>query len=184
MKPGKYADDYRLENVIGKGGKVKTVPVYVGPVYKFSEEERTVRKTKVVLSVLYILAVAFFAVPMCVVTGCMHVFYVSVPLACLVFPGVYGLFALFTILKAKEEVTRQQYDGALPRLTACCVLSMIFSFASVAGHVFYWIKNGESGLDYAVLLCAVCIFLCNFVIFRVKNGVAMVNIENVSKEEK
>jgi hypothetical protein len=57
----KYVGDYRLENVPDRRGKLKTVPVYRGPLFRFKAQEKRLAVAK--RRLLYLTAIASAALP-------------------------------------------------------------------------------------------------------------------------
>lgn len=169
----KYAADYRLENVLNKKGKLVTVPVYSGNWYRFSSDTATVRRARILYSVLTFLNALLFGGALFVVSPCTKTFYVMIPFAAMVFTVFFSLASLLRLWRAGEKVTREHAHKTSDRYNTCIVMNMIFSGISFVGHIVYMFLEKETGMDVVVLLCTIGIFVSSLVMFLRRADIRM-----------
>ncbi|MGN1163865.1 MAG: hypothetical protein ACI4S4_03560, partial [Candidatus Ornithospirochaeta sp.] len=110
MVSGKYASDYRLENVEGRNGKIVTKPVYRGDLFSFSRTNEEVRRTKVIFAVSTVAEWIFFFVSILLNTRAGRAMYVSLPFLAVAFPLLGQSDAVWTLVSSKESVIRSVKD--------------------------------------------------------------------------
>lgn len=180
MKSRKYVDDYRLDNVYNKKGKLVTVPVYNGPLFDFVQKKERIKKTKIRYLIFGILEIVFFFLPLFLPTPTSHIFYISFPYCLIIFFLLGQGDATFTLLTLKEKIIRSQKDKIEKKLTMYIFLIMIFSLMSLIGHVVHWIIMGETLYDIIYLICTFLVCALAFSLFITKEDLKM---EQLSKED-
>lgn len=135
----KYVDDYRLDNMLGSNGKLKTVPVYCGDWYEFEADAATVaqaRRRYVVLTVVAIVSLLYLLI---FTNHIGHVWYVALPVA------LSTIFLFFTALStwrlwtAKGPVTREHKDKIHDRMATMSMFTTVLAGLCFAGCVYHLI---------------------------------------------
>ena len=135
----KYVNDYKLENVPNKHGKLVTKAVYKGDYYVYScrgEELKTARITvaacTAVAAVAFLLGIVFYRN-----TGWTAQYYTLVPFASCFLPLVYLCIAAFNVIRTGEgkKVDHEHKDGIHDRISKCCVGIMALDGLNISGIV-------------------------------------------------
>lgn len=139
----KYVQDYRLDNVLTTGGRLKTVPVYVGDWYEFEASEGAIRKTKLRYGVYAAVAVLSL-VWLLLFTNHMRTesssgWYVVVPAAISILFLFFACLSIYRLFTAKGPVTREHKDKTHDRMAAMSLVLMILSGLCVCGCVYHLI---------------------------------------------
>ena len=133
MVSRKYAADYRLENVRDKNGRLKTVAVYKGRYYRFSENPETVRREGRLFALLTGLSVLLFVGALFLNSTLTRQMYVLMPFLFSMLPLGYQVVAVYYILTAPDAFTRERNDKMHDRLAKCTLFVSLFSGASLIG---------------------------------------------------
>jgi hypothetical protein len=156
MVTKKYANDYRLENVLAPGGKLKTVAVYRGSYFRFLAPAESIRRLKYLYLGSAVLAAGFWLALM----------FLNLRRAegswALLLPAGIGIFAMFyegcgiwRLFTAGEKVTREHNDKLYKRLSAASMCHLILGGLGAVGGVVLLLRNPFRVLYLiAVLLCA------------------------------
>ena len=175
MVSRKYVGDYRLENVPGRGGKLKTVPVYRGPLFRFKAEKQALRASRQRLLMLTCLASAALLVTMLLRTEMLTRIYVVMPLVLSILPMVLLWMGIYNLFTAGDSVRRDQSDRIHNRFAGWSVVLIVLSVFSLIGQITAFLGSGDlSGLP--VTVCTVVLLLCGVFIFRRKNDLLMEEI--------
>ena len=173
MVSRKYTGDYRLENITTPSGKVKTVPVYRGDWFAFCAEKNVVQRTKRLFPAFSAAVAALFLLVLLMNAPCGHIYYVMVPFAVMVFPVYFALAAAYRLLTAKEKVTREHRDKLVNRYITVSLFLMLFSAASVIGHIIYCANFAPAAKDFISLACAAVICALSAWMFFHRNDLKM-----------
>ena len=173
MVTRKYTGDYRLENVLDSRGKMKTVSVYSGAFFRFTESGERLRRTKSLAAVLTVLSAAAGLIPLFINTPIVHNWFVTVPFVCGLLPLAWEIMSVFLILTAKERVKREERDKMTPRLTLASLLVLILTVISLAGQLWFCIRNAVCAADMAVTACTAVLILVSGLLFLQKKPLQM-----------
>ncbi len=154
----RYLKDYRLENVPGKNGKLRTVAVYCGKWYVFTGNAAQVRTYARSFALLAAAQVALAAMALFTNARCSRVFYVMVPFAFILIPLFLVCAGALNLITAKSRLTNETNDHIRTRTRACPIALMILSGISALAHIPYAINFGETLPDVAYLAAALGIF--------------------------
>ncbi len=175
MVSRKYVGDYRLENVPGRRGKLKTVAVYRGPLFRFKAEEQTLKTARRRLLMLTGLASAALLVTMFLRAEMLRRIYVVMPLVLSILPTALLWMGIYNLFTAGDSVRRDQSDRIHNRFAGWSVVLIVLSAFSLLGQITAYLGSGDlSGLP--VTLCTVLLLLCGVFIFRRKNDLLMEEI--------
>lgn len=157
MSSKKYANDYRLENVKNKKGKIVTKPIYRGDIYYFEREESVVSKRKITILVFTILEVIIFISALFLNSASGRVVYILLPYLLVAFPLLGQIDGVYTLFNIKSGCTRAEKDKVESKLVSYFFLTMIFSFSSVLGHIVHAFISGEDVVDLFYLFLTLII---------------------------
>ncbi len=133
----KYVNDYKLENVKDKNGKVVTKTVYRGDyfVYRYKGTELKNARTAVIACVAvaltsFVLGLVFYRN-----TGFTSQYYTLAPFLCCGFPLIYLCIAAFNVIRTGEgkKVDREHKDGIHDRIAKCLTAIMVLDGLGVSG---------------------------------------------------
>ena len=183
MISGKYNADYRLENELDpRTGKLRTVPVYHGPLFSFVREGKTVANMRRLYPILTGAACLVYFALLTTNTAAGRTAYVLLPFAALCFPLLYAAMGCYRLITAKGQVTREHKDKIQNRLAGASACIMGFSGASIVGHIVYWCLNGETAGDLLLLVGALVIFGCGLSMFLLRKNLEMTQTGSTVKE--
>ena len=175
MVSRKYVGDYRLENVPDRRGKLKTVPVYRGPLFRFKAEDGVVKAAKRRLLLLTALATASLLVTMLLRSELLTRIYVVMPLVLCILPAVLLWMGVYNLFTAGTSVRRDQSDRIYNRFAGWSVVLAVLSAFSLAGQIAVYLASFDAG-GIPVTACTVVLLLCGALIFRGKNDLLMEEI--------
>ena len=175
MVSRKYVGDYRLENVPDRRGKLKTVPVYRGPLFRFKAEDGVVKAAKRRLLLLTALATASLLVTMLLRSELLTRIYVVMPLVLCILPAVLLWMGVYNLFTAGTSVRRDQSDRIYNRFAGWSVVLAVLSAFSLAGQIAAYLTSFDAG-GIPVTVCTVVLLLCGALIFRGKNDLLMEEI--------
>ena len=174
MAGKKYISDYILEDrADSKTGRIRSVAVYRGAWYAFVCDEKQLKKTKKHFSVLTLLCVPAFFIPLCVNAPCCHVWYTLFPFVGMLFPVFYLLRAWIRLLMAKDCVTREHRDKLTNRYSAVSMVLTLFAVAELIALAVYGLRVGLSWSDGIYALCALTVGGCALAMFLRRKELAM-----------
>ena len=130
----KYVGDYRLENVPDRRGKLKTVPVYRGPLFRFTADEKTLKAAKGRCLALTVLLSAALLVTLVLHSELLQRIYVVMPLVLSILPTALiwaGVYHLFT---AGPALPRDKSDKIHNRFAGWSILLLALSALSLLGQ--------------------------------------------------
>ncbi len=131
----KYAGDYRLENVTGRSGKLKTVAVYKGDGYAFaaSPEELSAVKPVVIACVLLFWAAQFVA--LLLNTRCARCMWVLMPQAFALLAFGFATVGAWMFLRAQVPMTREYAERMRDRFSGGSFMAMMLNGAALIGAI-------------------------------------------------
>lgn len=178
MVSKKYVGDYRLENVPDRRGKLKTVPVYRGPLFRFKAGEQTLKTAKRRLILLTALATAALLAAMLLRSEILSRIYIVMPLVLSILPAVLLWMGIYDLLTAGDSVRRDQSDRIQNRLTGWSVVLTVLSAFSLIGQITAYLGSADAG-GIPVTVCTVVMLLCGAFIFRRKKDLQMEEVLSV-----
>ena len=158
MVSRKYVGDYRLENVPDRRGKLKTVPVYRGPLFRFKAEESKVKAAKRRCLLLTFLETA-----------------AVMPLVLCILPTVLLWMGLYNLFTAGETVPRDRCDRIHNRFAGWSVVLLVLSAFSMIGQITAYIGSSTAE-NVPVTICTVVIMFCAAFLFGGKKDLLMEEI--------
>ena len=175
MVSRKYVGDYRLENIPDRRGKLKTVAVYRGPLFRFKAEESIVKAAKKRCLLLTLLETAALLVTMILHSEMLSRIYVVMPLVLSILPTVLLWMGLYNLFMAGESVPRDRCDRIHNRFAGWSVVLLVLSAFSLIGQITAYI--GSSSAENApVTICTGIIMLCAAFLFLGKKDLLMEEI--------
>ncbi len=175
MVSKKYVGDYRLENVTDRRGKLKTVPVYRGPLFRFVAEDTRLKTAKRRMLLLTALVTAALLIIMLLRVEMLMRIYVVMPLVLCILPVVLLWMGVFNLFTAGDSVRRDQGDRIHNRFAGWSVVLIVLSAFSLLGQVTVYLGSGENG-GITVTVCTIVLLFCGTFIFRGKNELLMEEI--------
>ncbi len=179
MVSRKYVGDYRLENVPDRHGKLKTVPVYRGPLFRFKAEETKVKRAKVRCLTLTALLTCALMVTMLLRVGILQRIYVVMPLVLSIPPAILLWMGVYNLLTAAGGVTREKSDHIHNRFAGWSVVLIALNALSLIGQCFAYFSGAEAD-GVPVTVCTVVCTVCASLIFAGKKDLTM---EEIPPEE-
>ena len=171
----KYVGDYRLENVPDRRGKLKTVPVYRGPLFRFKAEESKVKAAKRRCLLLTLLETAALLITMILHSEMLTRIYVVMPLVLCILPTVLLWMGLYNLFTAGETVPRDRCDRIHNRFAGWSVVLLVLSAFSLIGQITAYIGRSTSE-NLPVTICTVVIMFCAAFLFGGKKDLLMEEI--------
>lgn len=171
----KYVGDYRLENVPDRRGKLKTVPVYRGPLFRFKAEESKVKAAKRRCLLLTFLETAALLITMILHSEMLSRIYVVMPLVLCILPTVLLWMGLYNLFTAGETVPRDRCDRIHNRFAGWSVVLLVLSAFSMIGQITAYIGSSTAE-DLPVTICTVVIMFCAAFLFGGKKDLLMEEI--------
>lgn len=151
----KYANDYKLEVQERPGKKPKSVPVYTGPLYRFTASDEVQSQLRRELPLLSFPATVCFIISLLLNGTILRQFYVIFPYFCAFLPYCYLCGAVVSFLVNKPPFTREQNDKIPTRIRHCCVGLIAFcGYALIAGIVSMILNRGELRLVWDIAFLA------------------------------
>ena len=163
----KYVGNYRLENVPDRRGKLKTVPVYRGPLFRFTAEEGTLKKAKKRFLLLIALITAALLATMLLQADVLSRIYVVMPLVLCFLPTVLLWLGIHDLHYAGDSLQRDQSDRINNRFSGWSIVLSALAFLSLIGQVAAYIGGADLS-NVPVTLCTVIVSVCAFLVFRGK----------------
>lgn len=172
MVSRKYVGDYRLENVPDRRGKLKTVPVYRGPLFRFKAENGVVKAAKRRLLLLTALVTAALLATMLLRAECLTRIYIVMPLVLSILPAVLLWMGVYNLFTAGESVRRDQSERIYNRFAGWSVVLAVLSALSLIGQIAAYLASFDAG-DIPVTVCTIVLLLCAALIFRGRSDLLM-----------
>ena len=177
MVSRKYRDDYRLENVKRKDGRVVTTVVYKGELFVFKKAGEELKKIKRIFILTTVIEWVVFFLSLFLNTDKGRVVYISLPLIAIAFPLLGQSDVLLLLLKDKKGYTRLEKDRITERLVSFIFISFFFSLCSLIGHIVHWIKYTESIEEAILLILTVLLTFLSFNLFLKRKDLEMKSLE-------
>lgn len=169
----KYVDDYRLDNVLGPNGKLKTVPVYCGDWYEFEADEETVRKTKLRYVVLTALAVASLLYLLIFTNHIGHYWYVAAPLALSTIFLFFAALSTWRLRTANGPVTREHKNKTHDRMATMSLFTTVLAGLCFVGCIYHLIAVEFGVLQLIFTLVAGLYTACALLMFLGRGALRM-----------
>ena len=172
MVSKKYVGDYRLENVPDRRGKLKTVPVYRGPLFRFKAEEGTLKKSKKSFLLLTAFITAALLAVMLLHAEMLSRIYVVMPLVLCFLPTALLWMGLYDLHTAGDALPRDKSDRIHNRFAGWSVVLAVLAILSLIGQLTAYL-GGAGFSNLPVTVCTVVVCVCAFLVFRGKDDLAM-----------
>ena len=121
----KYINDYKKEYIVKPNGKPGLTAVYVGKYYRFTADESTLKKAKVRIAFLTVLAVALTIVPFFYKSVGAKTLFVSLPHVLSLFPLLHLVLGAGSFCFRESPMIREHKDKSEARTVNSAVASMI-----------------------------------------------------------
>ena len=175
MVSKKYVGDYRLENIKDRKGRLKTVPVYRGPLFRFQADAETLKKAKLRFLVLNVIAAAALLITLLLKSELLQRVYVIMPLILSLLPMVLLWSGLYHLFSAGASVRRDQSDRIHHRFAGWSVVLLALSVLSLSGQIAAY-ASGSSADGIPVTVCTIVLIVCAALIFAGKDSLQMEEI--------
>ncbi len=172
MVSKKYVGDYRLENVLDRRGKLKTVPVYRGPLFRFKQEESVVKRAKVRCIVFTAAATISLFATLIIRAELLQIIYVVMPLILCILPVSLLWMGNYNLLTVGKTVRRDQNDRIHNRFAGWSIVLLILSAMSLIGQITAYLKHAATG-SIPITVSTVVIIVCAVLIFITKKDLEM-----------
>ena len=175
MVSKKYVGDYRLENVPDRRGKLKTVPVYRGPLFRFKAEESRLAITKRRMLCFTAIESAALLVTMLLRAEILSRIYVVMPLILSILPTVLLWMGLYNLFTAGKSVPRDKCDRIHNRFAGWSIVLLALAALSLVGQITSYIGSA-SARGIPVTICTFAIMACAILIFKGRADLLMEEI--------
>ena len=168
MVSRKYVGDYRLENVTDRRGKLKTVPVYRGPLFRFTADEKTLKAAKGRCLALTVLLTAALLVTLVLHSELLQRIYVVMPLVLSILPTALiwaGVYHLFT---AGPALPRDKSDKIHNRFAGWSIVLLALSVLSLLGQAAAYFSGFPVAAGIPITLSTAVMIACAFWLFAGK----------------
>ena len=165
MVSKKYVGDYRLENVLDRHGRLKTVPVYRGPMFRFKAGEATLKSAKLRNVLLLAVSSAALLLPLLFPTEILSDIWAALPLAMCLLPTVLLWMGIYELFTAGEKVPRDKCDRIHNRFAGWSIVLVILSALSLLGQTAAYL-GGAAWKGLPVTLCTAVVTVCAVLVFR------------------
>ncbi len=179
MGARKYAGDYRLENVPGRKGKLRTVPVYRGARFRFSSPPERLRSAKRRCLLCHSAASVGLLIPMLLTVEMLRRWYVLLPLVLCLLPAAGLWRSVYRLFTARETVIREHKEQMQEQLAGAGVALMILAGLSLLGQIAAYFR-GCGAENWSLHLCTVLVIAASAALFAGRNAL---RLEEVPKEE-
>lgn len=169
----KYVGDYRLDNVLGPNGRLKTVPVYCGDWYELAapkERHRAIRLRYLSITVLAALALILLLV---FTDRMARGWYVTIPAALSTIFLFFAALAVYRLWTATGPVTREHKDKTHDRMAAMSLILLILASLCLIGSVYHLIAVEHGFAQIVYTLFAALYACCAFMMFLYKKDLLM-----------
>lgn len=174
MVTNKYANDYRLENILGKNGKLVTVAVYCGLYYRFTASQETIRRMKIIYPVAFAVSLLAWLGLMCTnLRGVAWSWSVLVPVAMGMISLLFEGCAIWRLNTAGEKVTREHNDKLYTRMASASACHMVLGGIGLAGSVVVLCVNAFRWVYLLALLAAAVFETGGLVMFYFRKNLTM-----------
>ncbi|MBQ9412558.1 MAG: hypothetical protein IJU29_05615 [Oscillospiraceae bacterium] len=151
MVSRKYTGDYRLENVLDKNGVLRTVPVYRGPLFRFTAEPEALRRVKGRTLLLTAAATAALLLPLLSSAPLLRLWYAALPAALCVLPDAELWMGVRRLYTAGPTVTREHRDKIHDRFAGWSLAFAILAALSLLGQLAGYLGGcGPEGIPATV----------------------------------
>lgn len=150
----KYVTDYDKQYVIKPNGKPGVIAVYRGKYFCFSADGATLKRARLFLGCLSVLAFVLATIPLLYQSVGSHTLYVALPHAILFFPLVHLLLGVYGFCFRKPPLIREYRDKIEGRTVVSSAVSMCMLGGTAVAQVVNCFLSGFSVPDviYFVLL--------------------------------
>ncbi len=131
----KYAGDYRLENVPGRSGKLRTVAVYKGDGYGFSADDGELRRAKPQLIGCVLLFWLSQLIALSLNTRCARCMWVLMPQAFALLAFGFVTVGVWMLLRARLPMTREYAERMRDRFSGGALMAMLLNGAALIGSL-------------------------------------------------
>lgn len=135
MSSRKYVNDYRLENVETKSGKLKTVPVYRGSSYVFEAEGETLAAAKKQLAGCVLVFWIAQVTALFLNTRCSRCMWVLMPQAFSLLAFGIASVGVWMLLRADDKMTREYAQKTRDRVSGGTLMGMLLNGTALIGSI-------------------------------------------------
>ena len=181
----RYGKDYRMDVDVKPNGKEEKKLVYVGPLFKYTDDADTHKKQGRVLSGLGIIAVALFFLGFSFYSNLSRIWFTSVPYACNLLSLYYLIVACFYFVPFKEPLNREQKEKGLEGFKKCSLASFILGVFSLVGGIvaIFIYLQGFVKQDIFFLIITLLFTVTALFIFFFCRRITVYEVENPTAKE-
>lgn len=149
----RYKEDYVIKEEITKDGKCsKETIVYQGDLYELLLSAEQKKKAVVCMFFGILLLIAVFAGMGSLNNKGSRVIYIMIPYVCLFLSFYYELMGCFTLGRAKQKMTKLDYDKSLLRLKKSSLAGIILGIMILLGELLTVCSQGFKFINQKELL--------------------------------
>ena len=172
MVSKKYARDHTLKSELDGRGRLRTVAVYTGPRFRYTEETAKrlpeIKRRLIALAALCALLVLAPLIPKAEIVGR---WYVLPPLVLAIIPAAGLVQLCWRIYSEKEPFTRLVKDRLTGRIAPCSMSVIVLCALSLIGQVVYYISHPASAGDWAITVFTAAAIIPTVLLFLMRNAV-------------
>lgn len=136
MVSGKYAEDYRIDYIVGRNGKKKKQPVYIGALYQWELQAEELRRLKLLYLGVALTGWGLFIGSLWFYSELAKLWYVTVPYSITLFPLLFLSMAVCNMLIVKRPYTREKKEKTIDRLQRWPIVGIATCGIAAAGQVY------------------------------------------------
>ncbi len=169
MAKNKYLKDYRVDEYLDSRGRLRRQYVYAGAYFRYPEDERTTKKSWLLVLILCAVSWAAFVGGMCLLSAAMKTVYTAIPYAFIALAlGLLTKRALtgLTLPVPFEQRYADQFGNSYPVVSLACV---ILAAVSLLGQGINLLRGMEMLAGDALFAgCAAVVGVCGALAFRMR----------------
>lgn len=159
---------------------------YTGTLYSFRQDSRGILRLKLVIAIVYILALVLFLSAGYLNNEGGRLWYVVIPYAVMAFPLAFAGMGCVSFLPLKSGFTQRQHDKTIVRMQNCGYVLFAFGIFCAVGCIYAIVSGNDGGKTgtealFAALnsICAVC----GFALARIASVVNPIGSDNTEAEK-
>ena len=174
MVSRKYLNDYTIEYVEGRNGKLKARAVYKGKYFTFVEPGSIVKKTRNHMTLLLVLTWCAYIIPLLIDSSTAKTFYVIFPHTFVFIPMSGMSFVAYHLWTQKLPLTRQKSDFFSLKAPAFSFFMALLSGFALAGCIISSLTGKTKLFSGEIIfwLCETFLFTASCLLFGLRKQTA------------